>query len=72
MLESITNMIGSTEIMIIIVIGILAVVGAVAIIKSISKKIPVGDKKRLSHLKDRLSKGETSKEEYDDLKKEFE
>jgi len=65
-------MIGSSELIIIIIVIILAIVGAIAIIKSISKKIPVGDKKRLSHLKDRLSKGEITKEEYDDLKKEFE
>jgi uncharacterized membrane protein len=73
MLDFIPNFIIGTEIFVIVgIIVVLSVVGAIVIIKSISKKIPTGDKKRLSNLKDRLSKGEITKEEYDDLKKEFE
>lgn len=73
MLSAVTNFIAGQEwLMIIVPIIVLAVVGFIAIIKSISKRVPVGDKKRLSLLKDRLAKGEISKEEYDRLKGEFE
>lgn len=73
MLEHLSNFIAGQEwLMIIIPIVILAVIGFIAVIKSISKRVPVGDKKRLSLLKDRLAKGEITKEEYDRLKGEFE
>ncbi|WP_179372061.1 SHOCT domain-containing protein [Nitrosopumilus ureiphilus] len=73
MFSTLSNFIAGQEwMMIIIPIIILAVIGFIAVIKSISKRVPIGDKKRLDLLKDRLAKGEITKEEYDKLKGEFE
>ena len=63
--------IGSEWIWIAAIIIVLAVIGAIAVIKAISKKIPSNQKKRLDVLKDRLARGEISKEEYDKLKNEL-
>ena len=72
-LEQITNFVAGAEwIWIIIIIGILAVVGLIAIVKSITKKIPTAKKRQLDIIRERLAKGEMSQEEYDKLKKEFE
>lgn len=72
MLSDFTNYIQGQEwIFLLVIVGILVVVGIIAIVKSIAKRVPIGDKKRLNLLKNRLAKGEITKEEYDELKKEF-
>jgi len=72
-LEQITNFVAGAEwIWIIIIIGILAVVGFIAVVISIMKKIPTAKKRQLDILRERLAKGEIPQEEYDKLKKEFE
>ena len=62
---------GSEWIWIIAIVIVLAVIGVIAVIKAISKTIPSNQKKRLDVLKDRLARGEISKEEYDKLKNEL-
>jgi len=54
-------------ILVLIVVGI--IVGILFI--SISKKILSSNKKEMNILKERLAKGEITKEEYDNLKKEL-
>jgi len=72
-LEQITNFVAGAEwIWVIIIIGILAVVGFIAVVRSIVKKIPTAKKRQLDILRERLAKGEIEQEEYDKLKKEFE
>jgi putative membrane protein len=67
---------GQEWIWIMILVIALAIVGVIAaivyVIKTVSKKIPTADKKRLDILKDRLARGEITQEEYEKLKKEFE
>lgn len=58
-------------IIIIIILAVFAVIGIVAVIWWIRKIIPKR-KTTLDILKNRLAKGEITKEEYDELKKEFE
>jgi len=71
-LEQITNFVAGAEwVWIIIIIGILAVVGLIVIVKSILKKIPTAKKRQLDIIRERLAKGEISQEEYDKLKNEF-
>ncbi len=55
----------------IIILAVFAVIGIVAVIWWIRKIIPKR-KTTLDILKNRLAKGEITKEEYDELKKEFE
>ena len=54
-----------------LIILVLIVVGIIAGILFISKKILSSNKKEMNILKDRLAKGEITKEEYDNLKKEL-
>jgi len=71
-LEQITNLVEGQEwIWLIIIIGILAVVGFIAIVISIAKRILSPKKKQLDILRERLAKGEITQEEYNKLKKEF-
>jgi len=72
-LEQITNFVAGAEwIWIIIIIAILAIVGLIAIVISIAKRMPTPKKRQLDILRERLAKGEITQEEYDKLKKEFE
>jgi len=68
--------VGQEWIVTVVIVIVLAIAGAIAVIiyvvKSVSKRLPSADKKRLDILKDRLAKGEITQEEYDRLKKEFE
>ena len=54
-----------------LIILVLIVVGIIAVILFISKKILSSNKKEMNILKERLAKGEITKEEYDNLKKEL-
>ena len=54
-----------------LIILALIVVGIIAGILFISKKILSSNKKEMNILKERLAKGEITKEEYDNLKKEL-
>ncbi len=72
MLGNTLQILGSEWLTIIfMVIMLVAVIGTIAVIKAISKKIPSNEKKLLDVLKDRLARGEISKEEYDKLKNEL-
>ncbi len=72
-LEQITNFVAGAEwIWVIIIIVILAIVGLIAIVRSIAKRMPTPKKRQLDILRERLAKGEITQEEYDKLKKEFE
>lgn len=72
MLGNTLQILGSEWLTIIfMVIMLVAVIGTIAVIKAISKKIPSNQKKLLDVLKDRLARGEISKEEYDKLKNEL-
>jgi len=72
-LEQITNFVAGAEwIWIIIIIAILAIVGFIAIVISIAKRMSTPKKRPLDILRERLAKGEITQEEYDKLKKEFE
>ena len=72
-LEQITNFVAGAEwIWVIIIIAILAIVGFIAIVRSIVKRMPTPKKRQLDILRERLAKGEITQEEYDKLKKEFE
>ncbi len=72
-LEQITNFVEGQEwIWLIIIIAILAIVGFIAIVISIAKRMLSPKKKQLDILRERLAKGEITQEEYDKLKKEFE
>ena len=57
--------------MIALIILFLIVLGIIAVILFISKKILSSNKKEMNILKERLAKGEITKEEYDNLKKEL-
>ena len=67
-LEQITNLESWQWIFIFV---ILAFVGFIALIIFVGRKILHPKKKHLDILRERLAKGEISKEEYDNLKKEF-
>ena len=54
-----------------LIILVLIVVGIIAVIIFISKKILSSNKKEMNILKERLAKGEITKEEYDKIKKEL-
>jgi len=72
MLGNTLQILGSEWLTIIfMVIMLVAVIGTIAVIKAISKKIPSNGKKLLDVLKDRLARGEITKEEYDKLKNEL-
>ena len=72
-LEQITNFVAGAEwIWLIIIIAILAIVGLIAIVISIAKRMLNPKKWQLDILRERLAKGEITQEEYDKLKKEFE
>jgi len=72
MLGNTLQILGSEWLTIIVmVIMLVLVIGTIAVIKAISKKIPSNQKKLLDVLKDRLARGEISKEEYDKLKNEL-
>jgi len=58
-------------ILVIIFIGILVIVGIIALVIFVSKKILSSNKKEINILKERLAKGEITKEEYDKIKKEL-
>ena len=54
-----------------LIILVLIVVGIIAVIIFISKKILSSNKKEMNILKERLAKDEITKEEYNNLKKEL-
>jgi len=71
-LEQITNFVAGVEwLWIIIIIAILVFVGFIVLIIKIAKRMLDPKKKQLDILRERLAKGEVTKEEYDKLKKEF-
>jgi len=71
-LEQITNFVAGMEwIWIIIIVGILVVVGIIALVISGTKKVLSSNKKEMNILKERLAKGEITKEEYHNFKKEL-
>jgi uncharacterized membrane protein len=87
MMQQTVGFIAGQEWMFIIIIGIIIAVVVSSIIKKIKKRkegIPIGEEdkpvteitnqndKAMRILKQRLAKGEITKEEYDELKKEFE
>ena len=70
--ENITGFVAGAEWIWIIIIAILAIVGFIVIVISIVKRMSPPKKRPLDILRERLAKGEITKEEYDNLKKEFE
>jgi len=71
-LEQITNLESWQWIIIFACIGISVIVGFIALIIFIARRILNPKKKQLDILRERLAKGEVTQEEYDKLKKEFE
>jgi len=71
-LEQITNLESWQWIIIFACIGISVIVGFIALIIFIGRRILNPKKKQLDILRERLAKGEVTQEEYDKLKKEFE
>ncbi len=71
-LEQITNIESWQWIFIFVIIGILALVGFIALIIFVGRRILNPKKKQLDILRERLAKGDITQEEYDKLKKEFE
>ena len=74
MLDSFTLQLpmGAEWIWISFIVIILIIIGIIFVIRAILKKIPTARSKRLDVLKDRLARGEITKEEFDRLKKELE
>jgi len=70
-LEQITNLESWQWIIIFACIGISVIVGFIALIIFVGRRILNPKKKQLDILRERLAKGEVTKEEYDKLKKEF-
>ncbi len=70
-LEQITNLESWQWIIIFACIGISVIVGFIALIIFIGRRILNPKKKQLDILRERLAKGEVTQEEYDKLKKEF-
>jgi len=70
-LEQITNLESVVWIWIFIIGGILVLVGIIALFTFVARRILNPKKKQLDILRERLAKGEVTKEEYDKLKKEF-
>ena len=54
-----------------LIIGILVLVGTIALIIFVARRMSNPKKRQLNILRERLAKGEVTKEEYDKLKKEF-
>ncbi len=71
-LEQITNLESWQWIFIFACIGISVIVGFIALIIFVGRRILNPKKKQLDILRERLAKGEVTQEEYDKLKKEFE
>ncbi len=71
-LEQITNLESWQWIIIFACIGISVIVGFIALIIFIGRRILNPKKRQLDILRERLAKGEVTQEEYDKLKKEFE
>jgi len=70
-LEQITNLESVVWVWIFVIIGILVLVGIIALFTFVARRILNPKKKQLDILRERLAKGEVTKEEYDKLKKEF-
>jgi len=72
LLESSHLLTGAEWLWIIFIIFILVIIVIIVIIRAIVKRVaPTAKKRHLDTIRDRLAKGEISKEEYDNLKKEF-